>query len=358
MPYFSSRPANSRYKHALNSFTKALFVIVLILVPNASLIAQAPDSIVASVNEGTITLKDVDKAIATQIDPLLRQLYALRRAALENLITSRILENEARKRKISVETLRQQLMTGEVSVTISQVETAYLQNASFFGAMSPDEAKERLRLDLENQVRMKYYRTALESLKTKANIRILLDQPDVLTLDDGISPTRGGAKPLVTIVEFSDFECPYCRSVQPTLTQLLKTYGDQLRLVYKHLPLEGHKNSMSAARRAYCAGEQNRFWQYHDAIFASKSLSPETLDQIAADLGLGLEKFQKCLASEASRSAIIKDIETARLVHVNSTPSFMVNGKILTGALSFAEFQNVIDRELSQLNTSKPSSTK
>jgi protein-disulfide isomerase len=358
MPYLSSRPTNYTGKNASRIFARVLCLIAGILVTRSPLIAQSSDSIVASGNEVTITLKDVDKAIVTQVDPLLRQLYALRRAALENLITSRILENEARKRKTSVESLRQQLMTGEISVTNSQVETAYLQNAAFFGAMSPDEAKERLRLDLENQVRMKYYRTGLESLKKNANVRILLDQPDVLTLDDGISPRRGAPNPVVTIVEFSDFECPYCRSVQPTLTQLLQTYGDQLRLVYKHLPLEGHKNSLAAARRAYCASEQDRFWQYHDAVFASKSLSPEALDQIAADLGLGLEKFQKCLASDASQSAVVKDIEAARLMRVNSTPSFIVNGKLLSGALSFAEFQNAIDRELSKLNTSKPSSTK
>jgi predicted DsbA family dithiol-disulfide isomerase len=331
---------------------------LLIFLFAASALGQTPDTVVASVNNIEITQKQVDDSIAARIYPLQQQLYAIRKAALDNLVTAKILESEAAARGVSIDELRRQLTVGEINVTRAQVEEAYKQNASFFASMSPDEARERLRLDLENQARMKHYRAGLEALRKKWTINLSLPSPSLpLELDDGLSPARGSGKPLVTIVEFSDFECPFCSAVQSTLRQIVQSYGRDVRLVFKHLPLEGHRNSLPAARAAYCAAEQDRFWQFHDALFASKNLSPAVFTQIATELGLGLPKFQECLGSEQSRTAIVKDIETARLFRIESTPSFIVNGKLIQGALSFADFQKIIEQELSQRANQKQSST-
>ena len=312
-------------------------------------LGQTPDLVLASVNGTEITLEQVDQSVAARIYPLQQQLYAIRKAALENLVTSKLLENEAAARGISIDELRRRLTVGEINVTRAQVEEAYTQNASFFASMSPDEARERLRLDLENQTRMKHYRTGLEALRKKWSVKLSFPPPPFVTeLDDGVSPAKGATKPLVTIVEFSDFECPYCSEVQTTLKQVMENYGKDVRLVFKHLPLEGHRHSLPAARAAFCAAEQDRFWQFHDALFASRNLSPGVFNQIATDLGLGMAKFRACLTSEQSRSAIVKDIETARLFSIDSTPSFIVNGKLIKGALSFNEFQKIIERELGQ----------
>jgi protein-disulfide isomerase len=328
------------------------------LLFGGSVFGQAPDAVVASVNNIEITQKQVDESVARQIYPLQQQLYAIRKAALDNLITTKILESEAAARGISIEELRRQLTLGEINVTSGQVEEAYTQNASFFASMSPDEARERLRLDLENQARMKHYRAGLEALRKKWAVNLSLPPPSIaLELDDGLSPAKGSRKPLVTIVEFSDFECPFCNAVQNTLRQILQSYGRDVRLVFKHLPLEGHRNSLPAARAAYCAAEQDRFWQFHDALFDSKNLSPPVFTQIATDLGLGMPKFEACLSSEQSRAGVVKDIETARLFRIESTPSFIVNGKLIQGALSFADFQKIIEHELSQRANQKQSST-
>jgi predicted DsbA family dithiol-disulfide isomerase len=321
--------------------------------------AQAPETVVATVNRIDITQKQVDDSVAAQIYPLQQQLYAIRRAALENLITTKILESEAAARHVSIEELRKQLTLGEVNVTRAQVEEAYKQNASFFATMSPDEARERLRLDLENQARMKYYRAGLDALRKKWTVSMNFSPPVFVSeLDDGVSPVRGAANPVVTIVEFSDFECPFCKQVQSALKQVVETYGREVRLVFKHLPLEGHRNSLPAARATYCAAEQDRFWQFHDAVFAAGNLSPPVFEQIASELGLGLPKFQECVASERSRTAVVKDIEAARLLRIESTPSFVVNGKVMKGALGFADFQKIIEQELSRRGTQKQSSTK
>jgi protein-disulfide isomerase len=319
-----------------------------LLLPGAPALGQTPDTVLASVNGSQITLKQVDESMSAQVYPLQQQLYAIRKAALENLITAKILQSEAAARGISIEELRRQLTLGEINVARAQIEEAYTQNKSFFASMSPDEARERLRLDLENQARMKHYRTGLQALRKKWTVELSFSAPQfVLELDDGISPAKGSTTPAVTIVEFSDFECPFCSEVQTVLKQVMRTFGKDVRLVFKHLPLEGHRNSLPAARAAYCAAEQDRFWQFHDALFASQNLSPALFDEIANELGLGMPKFRACLNSEHSRTAIVKDIETARLFRIESTPSFIVNGKLIKGALSFVDFQKIIERELS-----------
>ena len=330
-------------------------LIVLLATPVQG---QIPETVLARVDDKAITQKEVDDSIAVQIFPLQQQLYAIRKAALENLITRRILENEAAGRKISVEELRKQLTQGEIKVSGAQVEEAYKQNASYFAAMSPDEARERLRLDLESQARMKNYRAGLEALRKKWTVSVDFSPPVFVSeLDDGVSPAKGSTNPRVTIVEFSDFECPYCNQVQGTLKQIIESYGKDVRLVFKHLPLEGHRNSFPAARAAYCAGEQDRFWQFHDALFSTRDLSPTVLEQIASNLGLPPEKFQACLNSEQSRAAVVKDIEAARMFRIDSTPSFIVNGKLIKGALSFADFQKIIEQELGLNLSQKQSST-
>jgi protein-disulfide isomerase len=323
--------------------------VFLVLLLRLTTFAQAPETVVATVNGAEITLRQVDEAVGPTVLPLQQQLYAVRKVALDNLITAKILETEARAQGVSADELRRRLTQGEITVSRAQVEEAYAQNASFFASMSPDEARERLRLDLENQARMKHYRAGLETLKRKFAVTVNLVAPAVgAGLDDGGSPVRGAAKASVTIVEFSDFECPFCQQVQETLQQVVERYGADVRLVFKHLPSEGHRNSLPAARAAYCAGEQDRFWQFHDALFAARNLSAGAFDETATRLGLGREKFQSCLASERPRAAIVKDMEAAQRYRIDSTPSFLINGRLVKGALSFTDFQILIERELTK----------
>ncbi|PWT88775.1 MAG: hypothetical protein C5B55_12530 [Blastocatellia bacterium] len=347
---------NKITRHFLRSLTVFITLIYILAINLAK--AQSPDVTIAIVNDEKVTLRELDESIAQQIFPLNQQLYALRKAALSNLIAAKILEREAIKKGISVEDLRKQLMVGSINVTKAQVEEAYVQNLPLLSMMSPHEAKERLRLDLESQQRMKLYRRALEDLKQQAKITLLLEQPGPPgKLDDGLSPTKGARQPTLTIVEFSDFQCPYCRQVQPTLNALLDEYAQRVRVVFKYLPIESHANSHLAAEGAYCASEQERFWQFHDAIFASSEVSKNSLELIATNLGLNLSKFSECSKSVRPQVAIAKDLENAKLLGIESTPSFVIGDEIVNGAISLAEFKQIVDRKLSQL-TSTPSSTK
>ncbi|MBC7928950.1 MAG: thioredoxin domain-containing protein [Rubrivivax sp.] len=299
-------------------------------------------------NDRQITEKEVDASIVSQLLPLQQQIYELRKKALDNLILRAILDVEARKRGIAVEELKKQLTAVKVEVSPSEVEQIYLENASAFAAMSPDEAKERIRLDLESQARMRNYREALSKLKVAAAINIRLEEPRLpfISKDDS-SPSQGPKEAKVTITEFSDFQCSYCRTVQPAIKRVLQEYKDSVRLIFKHLPLTDiHPQALPSARAAFCAGQQGAFWQYHDALFASEDLSPEALDKAAGQLGINLPRFKSCLDSKESSAAILKDVQEAKRIGINSTPAFIINGKLISGAISFEEFKGLIEREL------------
>ena len=356
-PTSPSEPAQ-RFEFDVLRMMNVLILTFMIFGPTLSnAIGQNIDLVVATLEGKAITQKDVDDAVSEKILPLQQQLYALRKVALDNLVTKRLIEAEAKRQNISVEELRRSMMAGPISVTREEVETSYLQNQSFFAAMSPDEAKERLRLDLENQQRMKHYRASLERLRKTASLVVNFSPPpSSFSYDDGMSPAVGPKVAAVTIVEFSDFECPFCRAVQVPVKQILTEYANKVRWVFKHLPLDGHKNAFAAARASFCAGQQDRFWQYHDALF-SDNLSTKTFNRLAEDLGLNAERFRACTTSVQSSNAITKDLELARRLRIESTPSFIINGKIVNGAIGIDEFRRLIDKELGLQSSNKSSST-
>jgi protein-disulfide isomerase len=151
----------------------------------------------------------------------------------------------------------------------------------------------------------------------------------------------------VTIVEYSDFQCPFCARVVPTLNQIRDTYGDKVKLVYKHLPLGIHPEAGPAAAAVEAAGMQGKFWEMHDKIFAGqRELSDAKYVEWARDLGLDLDRFDTDRKSEAVRARIAKDEEEAQRLGVSGTPAFFINGRFLSGAQPFDAFKRIIDEEL------------
>jgi Thioredoxin/SurA-like N-terminal domain len=244
-----------------------LFFILLICATEA--VGQSKDTTLAKIGGRVITQQEVDDSIAEQLRPLEEQIYALRKAALENMIARVLLEDEAKKRGISVDDLKKEFTGGKVDVPRDQLEKAYAENANIFGSMSPDEAKERVRLDLEFQLRIQKYKDSLAQLQTARQVEVFLAAPkvSVKTGDIADAPSIGDSGAPITIIEFSDFQCPFCRESQPTIRNILETYSHRVRLVFRHLPLEMHANAFASAQAAVCANQQGSFWKYHDAYF-------------------------------------------------------------------------------------------
>ena len=170
----------------------------------------------------------------------------------------------------------------------------------------------------------------------------------------GNSPTKGPADALVTVIEISDFEWPFCKRVGPTLKQITDKYGDDVRIVFKHNPLSFHKRAMAAANASMCANEQEKFWEMHDAIFENmRKLKDEDLQSYASKVGLNMDKFKSCYAANKYRKQILNDQRTAVALGARGTPAFFVNGRFLSGAQSFDKFEALIDEELAKAKKTK-----
>ncbi len=161
-------------------------------------------------------------------------------------------------------------------------------------------------------------------------------------------PSIGPADAPITIVEFSDYQCPYCTAFyQQTYDQLMSSYPGQIRFVYRDLPLPGHPESLPAAEAANCAGEQGDYWSYHNALFSDKyPLGRAAYEQYASDLGLDPVAFAACLDDHHTRAEAQEDAADAARLGLNGTPSFVINGRIFIGAHPFADFKAIIDEEL------------
>jgi protein-disulfide isomerase len=158
----------------------------------------------------------------------------------------------------------------------------------------------------------------------------------------------GPADAPITIVEFSDYQCPFCRRWHDEVYEpLLAAYPGKIRLVYRHLPLTSiHPDAMAAAEAAMCAGDQDAYWQYHEKLFSSESLGTNTYIGYAQDLGLNMSAFEACLSDHTHQQAIQADSDFAINLGVRSTPTFFINGLAVVGAQPLDVFKQVIDKEL------------
>jgi protein-disulfide isomerase len=162
-------------------------------------------------------------------------------------------------------------------------------------------------------------------------------------------PVLGSKNAKLTIIEYSDYQCPYCGRVEPTIKQVMSTYGDQVRLVFRDFPLSFHENAMPAALAANCAQDQGKFWEYHDLLFANQeALDAASLKKYATQVGLDATKFNDCFDTKKFQAAIADDMSTAQADGVQGTPFFKIGSQQVSGALPFDSFKKVIDAELAK----------
>ncbi len=160
------------------------------------------------------------------------------------------------------------------------------------------------------------------------------------------SPVTGSPDLQIVLVEFSDFQCPFCARAHSTVKEFMAKYGKEVSLTYKHLPLtEIHPQALPAALASWSAQQQGKFWEYHDALFSQQSnLGEDLYVQLAKDLGLNVDKFNRDRQSESARNAINQDIELAQALGINGTPTFIMNGISFSGAVPLSEMENVLQQ--------------
>jgi protein-disulfide isomerase len=186
----------------------------------------------------------------------------------------------------------------------------------------------------------------IDTLKAKTPVTITLEAPRLEVAAAG-RPAKGPADAPIEMIEFSDFQCPFCQRANPTVQQVLSTYGDRIHFVYRHYPLPNHPNARPAAEAAACADEQGKFWPYHDQLFANPNkLATADLKQHAVELGLDSARFNTCVDTHQAAAVVDADIKEADRTGMSGTPAFFINGRSLDGAQPFDAFKRIIDEEL------------
>lgn len=334
--------------------------IVIALLTACSTNAQQPrqprqGDVVATVGTSTITLDEVDaRALQEPVTSfggakLVQALYMARRATIEEIVANRLLDAEAKARGIDRATLvEREIASKAPAPTEAEVAAWYQANPARVNGATLDQVRAPIR-SLLIQQRMDAARaTLVESLKTKTTVTISLEPPRVEVTDGG-RPARGSSQASVEVIEFSDFQCPFCQRANPTVQQVLKTYGDRIKFVYRHYPLPNHPNARPAAEASACAEAQGRFWDYHDRLFADPTkLTDADLKAHAEAVGLDMPKFNACFDNRQQKAGIDADIAAADAVGVTGTPAFFINGRAIDGAQPFDAFKRVIDEELAR----------
>jgi protein-disulfide isomerase len=310
--------------------------------------SQAGGEVAAEVNGVAITTGELDAWIKEDLFRARAEnpsaLFQLRQAGLRQMIENRVVEQEAEKRGVTEEVLLEQLAAELGPVSDEEVQAFYDKNKSNLGGVPFDQIQDQIRDYLAGRREEK----ARANLRESASIVMRLEPPRVAVAAEG--PARGAAEGApVTIVEFSDFQCPFCRKVLPTIQQVLARYPDQVRFVYRHFPLGSHARARPAAEASMCADEQQKFWPFHDRLFQSpNALSDEDLLRYAGELGLDQEAFKKCVAEGRFAAQVDRDLQAGREAGVTGTPAFFVNGVLISGSKPADDFFEMIDGELAR----------
>jgi protein-disulfide isomerase len=307
--------------------------------------------VAARVGDEVITLAEVEQAVRPQLIKLEEQRYEILDQKLDQLIGERLLAQEAKRRNVSVEQLLKTEVYGKAPDVPEADVTAFItQNRARLPKMDEQELRlkvwDHLRSQKVNEQRQSY----VEALRGQAKVDVLLEEPAAARYEvrPDVGFARGPKDAPITIVEFSDFQCPYCKNVTSTLKQVLAKYPGKVRWVFRDYPLASlHPAAPKAHEAARCAAEQGKFWEYHDILFErSPRHSPQELRQYAQDLKLDAAAFGQCLDGDKYKAEIDKDSEEGVRLGLTGTPSFFINGRQLVGAQPITAFQKIIDGEL------------
>ncbi len=305
------------------------------------------DRVLATIGSTRITEADVEIARPADFLRARQQLHDITTQALETAIQNRLVRLEADARGMEP----QELITEEVDNKIQEPSDSAV--SAFFEARqlqgSLEQLAPQIRTYLEDQARTARFAAFIAILENDYDVERRLEPIRVAVATDGF-PAKGPKDAPITLVEFSDFQCPYCRVFHTSLQQVEETYGDKVRFVYRQFPLSSiHPMANDAAQASLCAQEQGKFWELHDAMFANqRALGRDQLKETARSLDLDGPAFDECLDSGKYADAVAADVRAGQAVGVQGTPASFVNGRFLSGAKTFEDLSAIIDDELAR----------
>lgn len=302
-------------------------------------------TVIAEVNGVKLTLADLEKSSAAALFQARNAYYEMERKVIQSYIDDYLLEQQAKKEGLTVATLLER----HVDSTLPKEPSEEALRVYYEGVdtKEPYESVRPKILDALKQRRITKAKAAyLDSLRKQSTLILRLAPPRApISMKD--VPVRGAANPGVTLLEFADFECPYCQQIQPVLQRIEKEFEGKIALAFKDFPLPMHPNAPKAAEAAHCAAAQGKYWEYHDILFDKKQLAPEFLKAFARELKLDTAKFDACLDSGEMKVIVNAHAAEAQSLVLQGTPTILINGRLISGDLSYERLRAAILEELS-----------
>ena len=305
--------------------------------------AQNDASVIAEVGGVKITMAELEQEESAKLLAPHYQYYQAETKALNDLIDKRLIEQKAKSENLTVEQLVERDINSQVNdPTEDQVKV-------YYEGLDTDQPYEAVRGKIVEQVRNKRIAKAraayVKALRAQTAVVVTLAPPRT-NVETQNAQRLGPEKAPVTLVEFADYECPYCQKVAPDVKRLQADLGDKVAFVFKDFPLTNHARAEKAAEASRCASKQGKYWEFHDELFHSKELDVDQLKAQAEALKLNTAEFDKCLDSGEMAAAVERDHKEGLRLGINGTPSFFINGHFLSGATDYATLLQVIDQQL------------
>ena len=312
-------------------------------------------TVVASWKGGEVSSTELDESISTELTKLKAEYvtssHEARQQGLDALIGERVLEAEAAKRKLDgVEALLKAEVNDKVKApTDEEVATFYKVMARRMGGRSLEEVRPAIVNEIQRRAFAERFEAFMGEMHEAYQVKLSLPQPEMpripISVDD--DPFIGPEDAPITIVQFAEFQCPYCGRAKEVIDQVMEKYEGKVKMVYRDFPLSFHDRAIPAAVAANCAGEQGQYWPMYDALMSNqRALAESDLTKHATTLGLDLEKWNTCRKDPAQAAEVQKDFEDGTAAGVQGTPAFFINGIFLNGAVPLEQFTAIIDAEL------------
>jgi protein-disulfide isomerase len=315
-----------------------------------------PGTPVAEIDGQKITYGELqaDKEIGPRLTQAevkaLTELYDTRRSAVDEVVSKRLLEDEAKsKGKTLDQWFQTDYMNSVPEPTDEEAKAFYEEHkAQIPPGQTFEDLKPRIKMAVKQQKLRENMTKTLEDLRAKHHAQITLAAPELPRIQvEAKGPSRGPDNAKVTIVEFSDFQCPYCGREYPVVEKVMKDYDGKVKLVFRNFPLDFHPFAAKAAEAGACAADQGKFWPMHDKMFGNQEkLTVDDLKGYAKAIGLDSAKFEKCLDSGEKKAVVDEDEKAGQTAGVNGTPAFFINGIFVNGAQPYEQLKQTIDREL------------
>ena len=329
---------------------------VAVASPAPQLISD--DTIVASWKNGELNYGEGTEPVKGQLTQMeaeyLSNRYQLERNSIEQFVVDKILEAEALAQgKADIEDLMQiEVVAKAEKPSETEVQEFYTEFKDRLQNAPLEEVRPRIEGQISRQKQSERFQVYMTELKTQYGVDISLPAPNiprlVVSADD--DPFIGPEEAPITIIQFAEFQCPYCGKAGEAIDQVMEEYAGQVKMVYRDFPLGFHDRAIPAAVAANCAGEQNKYWEMHQLLMADqRSLAEENFVSHAQTLSLDMTKWNTCRQDPSQEAEVKKDMEDGAALGVTGTPAFFINGIMLSGAQPFEQFKEVIDRELERI---------